>query len=303
MVLVDGVPMLWKVRISLVDRPGSLSAVARSCGEAGVNIVGLQVFPGIASVTDELVVDAPAGWDLAALRALAASAGADVIDAHPCREGVLLDQATRHVEAARAILDDPACFPEVVAQLLDAEPESIDGSTFDSMDLLVGDVVVQIHRAAPFTATEHARGVTIAALVSDVLRREASYAVRRAPDGPGASTVTPELVSHTHAVSVVVGSVVVGRAVLGEEVLDGARPLRLDVDPGWRRRGLGTRLLREAAKLAAALGDEELALATTADNRAVLPLVLGSGIRGRIRLSGAELHVRMPVRDFTPTRG
>lgn len=42
---------------------------------------------------------------------------------------------------------------------------------------------------------------------------------------------------------------------------------------------------------------------TTADNRAVLPLVLGSGMRGRIRLSGAELHVRMPVRDFTPTRG
>lgn len=67
-------------------------------------------------------------------------------------------------------------------------------------------MVVQIHRAAPFTATEHTRGVTIAALVSDVLRREASYAVRLAPDGPGAPTVTPELVSDTHAVSVVVGS-------------------------------------------------------------------------------------------------
>lgn len=53
----------------------------------------------------------------------------------------------------------------------------------------------------------------------------------------------------------------------------------------------------------AALGDDELALMTTADNRAVLPLVLGPGMRGRIRLSGSELHVRLPVRDFTPTRG
>lgn len=112
----------------------------RARNAAGVNIVGMQVFPGIASVTDELVVEAPAGWDLAALRALAASAGADFIDAHPCRDGVLLDQATRHVEASRTILDDPARFPEVVAQLLDAEPEPIDGSSFDSMDLMVGDV-------------------------------------------------------------------------------------------------------------------------------------------------------------------
>jgi ribosomal protein S18 acetylase RimI-like enzyme len=295
--------MLWKMRISLADRPGTLSRVAHCCGEAGVNIVGMQVFPGIASVTDELVVDAPAGWDLPELRALAAEAGADFIDAHRCREEVLLDQATRHVEASRTILDDPARFPAVVAELLDAEPEPIDGSPCDSMDLLVGDVVVQVHRAAPFTATEHARGATIAALVSDVLRRDASYAARVLPDGPGAPTITPELVCDTHAVSVVVGAVVVGRAVLGETTEGGARTLQLDIDPGWRRRGLGTRLLRESARLAAALGDDELALVTTADNRAVLPLVLGSGMRGRIRLSGDELHVRVPVRDFTPTPG
>ncbi|MCW2736151.1 GNAT family N-acetyltransferase [Nocardioides sp.] len=295
--------MLWKMRINLADRPGSLSVVARCCGDAGVNIVGMQVFPGLGSVTDELVVDTPDGWELADLRALAAEAGADLVDAHRCRDEVLLDQATRHVEAARTILDDPARFPEVVAELLDAEPEPIDGTTADSLDLLVGDVVVQVHRAAPFTATEHARGATIAALVSDVLRRDASYAARVSPDGPGAPTVTPELVSDTHEVSVVVGSVVVGRAALGETTVDGARPLVLEIDSSWRRRGLGTRLLREAARLSAALGDAELGLVTTADNRAVLPLVLGSGLRGRIRLSGAELHVRVPVRDFTPTRG
>lgn len=295
--------MLWKMRIRLADRPGTLSRVAHCCGEAGVNIVGMQVFPGIGTVTDELVVDAPDGWDLPELRGLAAEAGADFIDAHRCRDEVLLDQATRHVEASRTILDDPARFPAVVADLLDAEPEPIDGSACDSMDLLVGDVAVQVHRTAPFTATEHARGATIAALVSDVLRRDASYATRLRSDAPGAPAIAPELVSDTHAVSVVVGSVVVGRAVLGDDVRDGSRSLRLDIDPGWRRRGLGTRLLKESARLSAALGDDELALVTTADNRAVLPLVLGSGLRGRIRLSGTELHVRLPVRDFTATRG
>ena len=94
----------------------------------------------------------------------------------------------------------------------------------------------------------------------------------------------------------------VGRAVLVPTVVDGARPLELEIDPGWRRRGLGTRLLKEAARLSAALGDDEMTLVTTADNRAVLPLVLGSGLRGRIRMSGAELYVRVPVRELTATR-
>jgi hypothetical protein len=45
--------MLWKVRATLAERPGSLAELARSCGEAGVNILGLQIFPGIGSVTDD----------------------------------------------------------------------------------------------------------------------------------------------------------------------------------------------------------------------------------------------------------
>lgn len=293
--------MLWRMRISLPDRPGRLSVVAHSCGEAGVNIVGMQVFPGIESVTDELVVESPDGWTEHDLRGLAETAGAEFIDAHRCQEGVLLDQATRHVEAARTILDDPARFPEIVARLLDAEADPIEGRPADTMDLVVGDVVVQVHRTTPFTATEHTRGASMAGLVTDVLRRDASYAVRVAPV-PGAARA-PELVTDGFVVKAVVGAAVVGRAVLGEEAVDGARHLELEVDPGWRRQGLGTRLLKESARLSAALGDDEMSLVTTADNRSVLPMVLGSGMRGRMRVSGAELHVRVPVRDFMPVRG
>lgn len=293
--------MLWKMRISLADRPGSLSLVAHRCGEAGVNIVGMQVFPGIESVTDELVVESPPGWTEDQLRGLAESAGAEFIDAHRTQEGVLLDQATRHVEAARTILGDPARFPEIVARLLDAEADPIEGRPADTMDLVVGDVVVQVHRTTPFTATEHTRGASMAGLVSDVLRRDASYAVRVTPDQDAARV--PQMVTDGFVVTAVVGAVAVGRAVLDQQAVEAARHLELEVDPGWRRQGLGTRLLKEAARVSAALGDDEMSLVTTADNRSVLPMVLGSGMRARMKISGAELHVRVPVRDFMPVRG
>jgi hypothetical protein len=44
-------------------------------------------------------------------------------------------------------------------------------------------------------------------------------------------------------------------------------------------------------------------LSARADNRAVLPLVLGAGLRGRIRMASDTLTVRVPVRDLTPLRG
>ena len=78
------------------------------------------------------------------------------------------------MQAARAILAQPASFPEVVARLFDAEADPADARLApvqDVMDMTVGDVQVQVRRTAPFTATEHARGAAMADLVSDVLER------------------------------------------------------------------------------------------------------------------------------------
>ena len=50
------------------------------------------------------------------------------------------------------------------------------------------------------------------------------------------------------------------------------------------------------------LGDDELLLVTTADNQSVLPMALGSGLRGGIRMSGDVLGVRVPLRDLETTR-
>ena len=295
--------MLWRARLRLPDRPGALATLASECGVAGVNILGLQVFPGIDAVTDELVLEVPPGWGGADIADLVERAGAESVVSHPCTEAALVDQPARYVAAARTILAHPARFPEVVARLFDAEAEPLeDGVDHDSMELTVGDVSVQVHRRAPFTASEHARGAGLAELVTDVLDRGREAVASAPPDRRLGTGTTPEVIASSHEVSARVDGTTIGRAVLAEMVSPGARHLHLEVDPAWGRRGIGSRLLLEAARAAAVLGDDELVLVTGADNQAVLPMVLGSGLRGRIRMSGDVLTVRVPLRDLTRAR-
>lgn len=281
--------MLWRVRTTLPDRPGALASLAAACGEAGVNILGLQIFPGVESVTDELVLSTPDEWGEADVAALLDRSGGHSVSAAPCTEAALLDQPTRYVQAARTMLTQPASFPEVAARLFDAEAGAADEQ--DVMSLVVGDVQVQVSRAAPFTATEHARGAALADLVSDVLDRD--HAV--APTTRLGSGVTPEYAVVDTTVSALVDGVTVGLATLGA---DGAVDLR--VDPAWQRRGVGTRLLRDVARLASGRGVDEIVLTTRSDNQAVLPMVMAAGLRGRIRMAGAVLTVRIVVRDVKP---
>lgn len=292
--------MLWRVRTTLEDRPGALAGLAARCGEAGVNILGLQVFPGLDRVTDELVLRTPDDWELADLAALVEGAGGSRVSVLPSNEAALGDQPTRYVLAARAILAHPAGFPDVVARLFDAEtdPAGVD-ELRDGMDLEIGDVQVQLRRTAPFTAAEHARGTALAELVTDVLAAAAHEASVAVP-GPAADD-EPTLQVTASAVRATVGSSVVGTAGWVVDP-DDAWHLDLAVDPAWRRRGLGSRMLLEAVRAARAGGASELVVRTAADNPAVLPLVLGSGLRGRIRMGADDLTVRIPVRQPAPER-
>jgi ribosomal protein S18 acetylase RimI-like enzyme len=285
--------MLWRVRTTLPDRPGALAVLAASCGDAGVNILGLQIFPGVESVTDELVLQTPDGWAEAEIASLLARSGAMSISAAPCTEAALTDQPTRYVQAARTILAQPASFPDVVARLFDAEAGA--DRAQDVMEIAVGQVQVQVSRTAPFTATEHARAAAIADLVTDVLERDRAAAPstgRRVGTG-----VAPEYVVAGDSVAAVVEETVVGRAVVQ---VDGA--VDLEVDPAFQRRGVGTRLLIDAARVAHAMGLHEIVLTTRADNQAVLPMVMAAGLRGRIRMAGDTLTVRVPVHELKPLR-
>ncbi|MBO0843428.1 MAG: GNAT family N-acetyltransferase [Nocardioides sp.] len=297
--------MLWRVRTTLPDRPGTLAELARRCGEAGVNILGMQIFPGLEDVTDEFVVRTPAGWAEAEVAALLADSGGTGVVVQPASDGALADQPTRYVQASRVILERPMSFPDVVGRLFDAEPEA-PGAVHDTMSLTVAGVDVQLHRTAPFTATEHARGAAIAGLVNDVIERsrEASAIGAVPPPRRLGGGNTPELVASGDAVTAYIDGIVVGVAqVLSVEESpdeEGVRAVSLRVDPAWQRRGIGTRLLIDVARLAHTLGAGEILLTTRADNQAVLPMVLAAGMRGRIRMAGDQLTVRVPVRDLKP---
>jgi GNAT superfamily N-acetyltransferase len=160
----------------------------------------------------------------------------------------------------------------------------------DGMDLEIGNVLEQLRRAAPFTAAEHARGTALAELVTDVLA-----AAPRVPE-PDARRDDPVFEVSGSVVRAVVGGVAIGSATWVVEP-DGAWQVDLGVAPAWRRRGIGSRLLLETARAARAAGADEVVVRTTADNPGVLPLVLGSGLRGRIRMGAADLTVRIPVRQ------
>lgn len=297
--------MLWRVRTTLPDRPGALAALTQRCGEAGVNILGLQIFPGIDRVTDEMVLRAPADWGEPEVTNLLRMSGGLAVVVQPCTEAALADQPTRHVQAARTILERPMAFPEVVARLFDAEPEPSDPAVVhDVMEMTVGDIGVQVHRRTPFTETEHARGAAMAALVSEVLQRgrESTAIGTRPPAQPPRDGRTPTYVVGDATVTALHDGVAVGFAELlpptGEPVQ--TRPVNVRVEPAWQRRGIGTRLLVDAARLAHGLGAAEIVLTTRSDNQAILPMVLAAGLRGRIRMAAEVLTVRIPVRDLRP---
>lgn len=294
--------MLWRVRTTLPDLPGALAALADECGRADVNILGLQVFPGEEVVTDELVLSTPDDWDFGAVAALVERAGGEGVIAQHCTEEALVDQPARYVQAAREVLAQPASFPDVIAHLFDADalPASETEGEYDVMEMSVAEVLVQIRRVATFTAVEHARGAAMAELVSDVIGRErpvfAPSASRRMGSG-----ATPTYAVRGERIVAMADEVTVGLAIVHPPAEDPlVRTIDIDVDAAWQRRGIGTRLLGDAARLARRLGADEILLTTAHDNRAVLPMVLAAGMRGRIRMAGDTLTVRVGVRELRP---
>jgi len=284
--------MLWRVRAGLPDRPGALAQLAAACGRAGVNIQTVQVFPEDASVTDELVLQVPQGWTRDQLRELVTQAGGVAVSAVPVTTVALEDQPTRYVRAVRAIIDQPASFPDVAAHLFDADVAPSDGSE-DVLEMTVGGAAtIQIRQDTPFTSTERARASALAELVGQVLDSQSPPA----PHQPGAGD--PDFVTSGAVVSALAGGKVAGRAEFTPADGEDPWPVDLWVDPAWHRRGVGTRLLADIARAARAAGAEEIVLTAPSDTKAVLPMVLAAGMRGRIRMAGESLTVRIALSDL-----
>ncbi len=154
-----------------------------------------------------------------------------------------------------------------------------------------GSATIQIRRDTPFTTTERDRAAALADLVGEVLDAQAPPA----PHQPGAGD--PDFVTSGAVVSALAGGKVAGRAEY-TAVGDGPWPVDLWVDPAWHRRGVGTRLLADVARAARSAGAEEIVLTAPSDTKAVLPMVLAAGMRGRIRMAGDTLTVRIAITDL-----
>lgn len=285
--------MLWRVRAGLPDRPGALADLAAACGRAGVNIQAVQVFPDGASVTDEFVLQVPQDWRVDELRSLIDGAGGTTVSAIPVTTAALEDQPTRYVQAVRAIIAQPATFPDVAAHLFDADVTP-SGEDEDVLEMTVGgSATIQIRRNPPFTATERARATALAELVGEVLDAQAPPA----PHVPGAGD--PDYSTTGGTVTALAGGKVAGRAeATPTSDPDEPWPVDLWVDPAWQRRGVGTRLLADVARAARAEGADEIVLTAPSDSQAVLPMVLAAGMRGRIRMAGDSVTVRIALNDF-----
>ena len=253
--------MFFRVRASLTERPGALALLASRCGEAGLNILGLQIFPDLGRVTDELVLSAPDDWTAGAVAELVSGAGGDEVSVEPCTTHDLIDQPTRWLTAAHDVVDDPSVLATVLEKLLGPHPEK-------------------------WSATEHSRASALAALAQAV-------GGESAPGGSTGSRSTP--VDYDETASGVVASIgghVVGVAAFA---LTDGRELTIEVAPAWRRLGIGTQLLTRAAAQAAAAGQDEIVLLAPAEDEGFVSMVCGAGLRARIKVSGGLLSARIVV--------
>ena len=259
--------MFYRVRTRLTDTPGALALLARQCGDAGVNILALQIYPELGAVTDDLVVETPDAWTAAAVIELVSGAGGDEVSVVPCATHDLVDQPTAWLRAAKAVLDDPASLPSELTALLGAR--------------------------VSWSATEQVRATALA---------EFAERARSAADIPPASAAGSAVVEYDvedGSVLAKIGTHVVGAARL-HAIIDGCVEASLEVAPAWRRLGIGRQLLRQISGLAAGRGATELVMLAPPTEEGVVPVLAASGMRGRIRLTEEGLSVHVSLAGVRP---
>ena len=248
--------MFYRVRASLTERPGALALLATRCGDAGLNILGLQIFPNLGHVTDEMVISAPDNWTARAVAELVSGAGGDEVSVEPCTTHDLIDQPTRWLTAAHDVVADPALLPTLLEKLLGPHPEK-------------------------WSATEHSRAAALRALAESVGEQ---------PDSSGAAPV--EYDETASGVVARIGGHVVGVAAFA---LTEGRELTIEVAPAWRRLGIGSNLLTRAASQAAASGVDEIVLLAPSEDMGFVTMLNRAGLRARIKVSEGILQARIVV--------
>lgn len=252
--------MFYRIRTRLSDSPGALAELARCLGEAGVNILALQIYPDLGWVTDDLVVKVPQACSPTRLLELVEDAGGTEVAIAPCSEHDLRDQPTQWLAAARTLLDDPS--------------------------RLAGELTRLLGRRASLSPTEQVRAAALTDLATTLSQ----------PATPARSRdAVVEYDDTGGAIVARVGSGVVGAASYTWLFPDQPAEGSLEVAPAWRRMGIGRQLLRRLCEAAGKAGAGELVMLAPADESGVAPLLAATGMRGRIRLNEEGLHVHLTL--------
>ncbi|GAA3532116.1 hypothetical protein GCM10022234_31440 [Aeromicrobium panaciterrae] len=325
--------MLWRVRTTFIDRPGILAETALACGDAGVNILGMQVFATGERVTDVFVVSAPDGWDDLDIAQLFERAGGAQVSVTRVDQGATVDSATRYLHGVREVLEHGRDVADVLAELLETEPPDVaDYAGHDVLELnRRNGAAVSISRAGPFTPVEKERAQAFLALTREVvsptarvtalpgsavpLVRQASLedaeAVaalhQRCSDAtlfdryqvplqlPMTARMTRRLVAPDHGMALVVQQAhdIVGHGLL--EDLGDIWTFRLLIQDTHQDAGLEPLLVRQAASHAKTAGAGRLTLITAESNDTLLRAVGNAGFMARIERRDGGVHISVPL--------
>lgn len=324
--------MTWRIRTTLEDRPGALADVARACGEAGLDILGMQVLDSGPRVVDEFVVGAPDHWVEVDLADVFAKAGATEVTVTRVATGVVADAPTRYLEAVHQVLEEGRDVEEVLHELLTTEPpDVVDYAGHDVLDLTRRDgSVLRISRAVPFAPAERSRAQALLSLVSDAgagspllapssigpapIVRQAVladieavsalhgrcsvatlYARYQAPlRMPMTTRMARRLVLPERGVALVAqaGLDVVGHAVLEQ---DEGWTCQVLVEDAWQHRGIGTALVRYAAHHVRDAGAVSLTFVSAGSTDTLLRSVGSAGFVARVERHDDLVHIMVPL--------
>jgi hypothetical protein len=175
---------LWRIRVTVDDRPGYLSVLTASLALRSVNILAVQVHTTEAGAVDDFLVDAPDTMtepDL--LAAIARGRGRDAFVSRAEAQG-LADQPTRVLALAGRLVRDPDSLGEALVALLDAgevrwRPEPpVGGIGFAPRRMMLADPAggsyEVVRREPAFTPAEFARAQGLAEVSAPGRRRRRS---------------------------------------------------------------------------------------------------------------------------------
>lgn len=158
---------VWRLRVELTDRPGTLARLTASLAARECNILALTVLPVPDGVIDDLIISTPDGLRPADLITVVRGVGGRCAGITKADPHDLTDGPTNALRTAKALVERSTSYPEAVRALLaadSAEPEGPSASPSSDRRAVVDGSVIRRGWAA-FTEVELARAAALADLV------------------------------------------------------------------------------------------------------------------------------------------